>query len=127
MPNKERVGVEELIWLGRQLRQPPSDLLQDVYLVPGCQSSAWLRLNADGTIDGWADAIIARGMVALIANRYDRLESVAGLSLGLSLSRSSGLESMLKTIYNQKIKYTLLPFANSQTNDYPYKHRHRRN
>ena len=95
------VTIDDMIWLGKTLSKPPSDLLQDIYLVPGCQGRAWLRLNKDGSIDTWADGLIARGLLSLIKRLELReLDSITPPTL--SSSRLGGWKSMMKSLSLQR-------------------------
>ena len=112
---------QRIIEMGRSLRA-----LEDVYKtedlkVRGCQSQVWLKadLSTDGLVvfQADSDALIVRGLVALLlqvfseaspadilAARMDFLDEM-GLQEHLSPSRANGLMSMIK-----QIKYYALAF-----------------
>ena len=103
---------EYIIELGREL--PPIDetFKNEEHLIKGCQSRVWLHaaLDSEGRIRFTADsdAIITRGMVAMVIRVLDgqkpmeiaqadlHFVSDIGLSTHLSPTRSNGLASMIK-------------------------------
>jgi len=116
-----------LIDLGKDL--PEMDIRYRVkdYLIEGCQSKVWLRPElVDGKVIFTADsdAIITRGIVALLINVLSGHTPVEiidadlyfidriGLKQNLSPTRSNGLLAMVKQIklyaiaYNAKMKTT---------------------
>ena len=117
-----------IIDLGNQL--PPIDekFKTPQYLIEGCQSRVWINaeLNADGnvTFEADSDAIIVKGIIALLikvlnnqkpadilnADLYfiDRI----GLSDHLSPTRSNGLLAMVK-----QMKAYALAFSTLQQNN----------
>lgn len=105
---------KRIIEMGRELPEMPVELKTDENLVKGCQSQVWLHaaLSAEGamTIQGDSDAMIVKGLVALLlrvysgANPNDILQTppeflrALGFEGHLSPSRANGLHSMLKQI-----------------------------
>lgn len=112
---------EKLIELGKAWPGIPDDLKTEDLKVKGCQSQVWIKADLkDGKIYfvGDSDAIIVRGLVALVLSvysgqtpadimKYDAsfLKDI-GLDSGLSPSRTNGLYSMIK-----QIKYYATAFA----------------
>lgn len=112
---------EKLIELGKAWPGIPEDLKTEDLKVKGCQSQVWIKAELkDGKVffQGDSDAIIVRGLVALVLSvysgqtpseimRYDAsfLKDI-GLDSGLSPSRTNGLYSMIK-----QIKYYATAFA----------------
>jgi|1186.fasta_scaffold101298_2 cysteine desulfuration protein SufE len=110
-----RDKIEYLIDLGKRLPALPDALKTEANKVRGCQSQVWLvadlepasgrmRLRAD------SDAILTRGLIALLIELYDRrtseeilanppvvLEEI-GLSRFLTPGRASGLYAMVARI-----------------------------
>ena len=107
-----------VIDLGRGMR-PLSDALKvPATKVDGCASQVWLVPRVEGSgedarfhFEGDSDALIVRGLIAILRAYYDgaRLSDVAGLDvhgalsqLGLdrhlSAQRSNGLRSMISRI-----------------------------
>jgi cysteine desulfuration protein SufE len=103
---------KHIIALGKAL--PPIDpqYQQDQYKVQGCQSQVWLhaQLTPEGLMqyDVDSDALIVRGLVALLARVYsgqtpayvmatppDFFDEIE-LGQHLSMQRSNGLAAMLK-------------------------------
>lgn len=104
----------KIIELGKLMPDLPAELRREEFKVPGCQSQVWLVAEklSDGTLHFRADsdALIAKGLVALLVNLYDgaapseilafqpKWIAQMGLSQHLSPSRANGLVSMLKAI-----------------------------
>ncbi len=100
-----------LIDYGNELQPLPEQYRTDNNLISGCQSNVWLQADyADGYIRFQADsdAILVKGMVALLINVLDNqpvkdildcdlyfIERI-GLKEHLSPTRSNGLLSMVK-------------------------------
>lgn len=103
---------EYIIELGRELPPIDEEHRNEDHLIKGCQSRVWLHaaLDKDGLIRFTADsdAIITRGMVAMVIRVLDgqkpldiaqadlHFVSDIGLSTHLSPTRSNGLASMIK-------------------------------
>ena len=107
-----------LIDMGKKIDGLPEDLKTEDRLVKGCTSKVWLELNWQGQgakksldIKADSDAIIVRGLVALVMKVYGGCtpQDVAdinmqqgfkemGLDAHLSPSRRNGFFSMIETI-----------------------------
>lgn len=102
-----------LIELGNGLPEISDNIKTDQNLIKGCQSRVWIDAKYnDGVIDFEADsdAIIVKGIVALIMKVFDKrtpkeiLESELffteqiGLTQHLSPTRSNGLVAMIKQV-----------------------------
>ena len=102
---------EHLIELGKSLPLINSIYKTDEYIIKGCQSKVWLRSElVDGKIvyTGDSDAIITKGMVALLVRVFSnqkpedilsadvRFIDTIGLKEHLSPTRANGLISMIK-------------------------------
>ena len=107
-----------VIELGRSLPPLPEDLRTDAHKVRGCSSQVWLasRVETDGGAPrlrfvGDSDALIVKGLVALLFAAYDgrtadeilgfdalSLFAELGLKEHLSPQRSNGLASMVQRI-----------------------------
>lgn len=107
---------EHVIDLGRQLEDFPDEWKTDQNKIQGCQSQVWLNVQMqDGKmhIDGTSDAAIVSGLVAIVLRVYsdqapqDILDAKPdfigdiGFNDHLSPTRSNGLHSMLRTIYQR--------------------------
>jgi cysteine desulfuration protein SufE len=105
---------EYIIELGKDLNVMDEDLKTEDHLIKGCQSRVWLSAikNEDGTFHFTADsdAIITKGIVALVVRLFDGekgndivqapmdfLKEI-GLIDNLSPTRSNGLAAMIKQI-----------------------------
>jgi cysteine desulfuration protein SufE len=105
-----------LIDLGRRLAPLPADAYTEVNRVQGCASQVWLLMGPgpDGVtlrIAGDSDAMIVKGLVALVLAMFDGrpLDEIAaldaqavfaeiGLKDHLTAQRSNGLASMVARI-----------------------------
>lgn len=112
---------EYVIDLGRQLPEFPQEWKNDTNKISGCQSQVWLnmQLQDDGKlhIDGMSDAAIVSGLVAIVLRVYSdqtpqdilnaKPDFIAdiGFTDHLSPTRSNGLHSMLRTIYQRAGSY----------------------
>tara|TARA_B100000427_G_scaffold76957_1_gene62786 strand:+ start:421 stop:840 length:420 start_codon:yes stop_codon:yes gene_type:complete len=111
---------EHIIDLGKSLPELNESLKTDAALIRGCQSKVWMHCeykNKKLYFYADSDALIAKGLVALIINLYSGLsaedvldENVdflkqIGLQEHLSMTRSNGLNMMLEKIRNYGKKY----------------------
>jgi cysteine desulfuration protein SufE len=103
---------EYVIELGKSLNSMPESAKLDEHLIRGCQSRVWLVAvkNDDGTIrfEADSDAIITKGLVALMVRALNGLTPKAvaeadlwfiakiGLDTHLSPTRANGLQSMVQ-------------------------------
>ncbi len=105
---------EHIIDMGKALDALPENLKDDAHLVPGCQSRVWLhawRRNGHLHFAADSDAIIVRGLIALLLRVYSGrtpedivdtpVEFFEVLELGshLSGSRANGLRAMVGRIH----------------------------
>lgn len=105
---------EYIIELGKALEDLPDDKKDEAHKVPGCQSQVWFharRENGRIHFDADSDAMIVRGLVALLLRVYSGRtpEEIIGtppaffevLELGshLSGSRANGLHAMVTRIH----------------------------
>lgn len=104
---------EYLIELGKNLEPYPEDKKTEDRLIKGCQSRVWLDAKMDGgkiVFSADSDAIITRGIIALLIDVYsgrtpsEILSSdfafidAIGLRENLSPTRAGGLASMIERI-----------------------------
>lgn len=105
---------EHIIELGKEMKGLTDDEKKDELLVAGCQSKVWLKasLQENGTVhfEADSDAIITRGLVALVISVFDQetpqeilnadihFMNDIGLVSNLSQTRSNGLAAMVKQI-----------------------------
>ena len=103
-----------IIDLGRKMPPFPEDLRSDRVKVRGCASQVWLVSTRDGdklAFVGDSDALIVRGLIALLLQLYagktpseilaiDAKQVLSGLGLDTHLSqqRSNGLFAMVERI-----------------------------
>lgn len=109
-----------IIGLGKGLAPYPEEHRTDTFKVKGCQSQVWLyaeRSNGRVTLYADSDAIIVRGLVALLLQIYNNLTPSEildtprtfiedlGLAQHLSPNRANGLAAMLKQITMYALAY----------------------
>ena len=103
---------EHIIEIGKDLATMEEEEKVDENLIKGCQSRVWLsaKLNSEGEVifSGDSDAIITKGLVALMihilsGSQASEIAAVdlyflekIGLNQHLSPTRSNGLASMVK-------------------------------
>lgn len=103
-----------IIDYGKQLEIYPEEFKKEDFLIKGCQSRVWLvgKLEDNGSIHYWADsdAIITKGLVALVLQIYNHqlpedilkanidFFNEIGLSSHLTPTRASGLNEMIKKV-----------------------------
>ena len=111
---------EHLISLGYEISKLENSLKIDENLMRGCQSKVWLICkynNGKLYFYGDSDALITRGLVALVLRLYsnstadeiisaelDLFEKI-GLNKHLSMNRTNGLNIMIKTIQKHALKH----------------------
>jgi len=111
---------EYVIDLGRQLVEFSDEWKTDENKIRGCQSQVWLHMEMRDDklhIDGTSDAAIVSGLVAIVLRVYsdqtpqdilaakpDFIKDI-GFTDHLSPTRSNGLHSMLRTIYQRAGSY----------------------
>jgi len=111
---------EHLIDLGKDMSELSEDLKTESNLIKGCQSKVWVHCeykNKKLYFYGDSDALITRGLVALIITLYSGLSAEEilsentdffkqiGLREQLSMTRSNGLNMMLEKIQKYGKKY----------------------
>lgn len=105
---------KKIIELGKALPPFPEELRVEQNIVKGCQSQVWLSAKLDNqgnmVIHGDSDALIVKGLVALLLKVYSgtppaevlvtppEFLRALGFEGNLSPSRANGLHSMLKQI-----------------------------
>ena len=104
---------EYLIELGREMSPLNTKFKNDDYLIHGCQSKVWLyceKKNEKLYFYGDSDALITKGLVAIIIQLYSGLSKkeiqrenedvfeTIGLRYHLSMTRANGLSLMINKI-----------------------------
>ena len=112
---------EYLIEFGREMQCIEETFKTDEYLIRGCQSKVWLSCEYNNKklyFYADSDALITKGIVALIVNLYSGampkeilketqdVFSIIGLREHLSMTRLNGLSIMIQAIKQYAIKYT---------------------
>ncbi len=116
-----------LIELGNDMEPYPEEHRKQEYVIEGCQSTVWIYCdpNADGTLTfkGDSDAIIVKGIVALLLKVVDGQQASdienadlyfidrIGLKENLTPTRSNGLLAMIKQIRLYAMAYAAMARA----------------
>ena len=111
---------EMIIDLGKEIQGISLEKRKDEQLIDGCQSRVWLKSDIDNTRMVFAadsDAIITKGIIALLINVYngEKPETIVkedlyfidqiGLQEHLSPTRANGLLEMVKRMKIEALKY----------------------
>ena len=115
---------KKIIALGKDLPAISDRLKTDEAKIKGCQSQVWLhaKLNEQGLMEiiGDSDALLVRGLVAILISMYSQstpaevLSNPAtflkemGFETNLSPSRANGLFSMIKQIQRFAMAFQVL-------------------
>lgn len=115
----------EIIKLGRTLPALPDEMKQEKFRVKGCQSQVWLHASLDEAqhvvFEADSDAMIVRGLIAMLLGVYSGAPPAEvlntppsfigeiGLQSHLSPTRSNGLRAMVEQMmYYAKAFQTVL-------------------
>ena len=112
-----------LIKMGRELPELSPEVKTDKYKLDGCQSQVWMNAKLENgkiLIEGDSDAMIVKGLVAILIKAYsgftpneilstppDFLKKI-GIDKHLSPTRKNGLGAMLKQIQLFAVAYKAL-------------------
>ena len=111
---------ELIIDLGKDIQGISVEKRKDEQLIDGCQSRVWLKAeinNARMHFSADSDAIITKGIIALLINVYngEKPETIVkenlyfinqiGLQEHLSPTRANGLLEMVKRMKIEALKY----------------------
>lgn len=111
---------EMIIDLGKEIQGISVEKRKDDQLIDGCQSRVWLKAEMNNTIMHFSadsDAIITKGIIALLINVYngEKPETIVkenlyfinqiGLQEHLSPTRANGLLEMVKRMKIEALKY----------------------
>ncbi|MDC5853065.1 cysteine desulfuration protein SufE [Vibrio europaeus] len=111
-----------LIELGERLEDYPTENLDDVHLVAGCQSQVWVcsKLDEHGKIalKATSDSSIVKGVLSLVLVAYNNQSAEDVLSFDihtwfeeldlkshLTPGRTQGLEAIVKSVRNLAYSY----------------------
>ena len=111
---------EMIIDLGKEIRGISTEKRKEDQLIDGCQSRVWLRAEIENdkmVFSADSDAIITKGIIALLINVYngEKPETIVkedlyfinkiGLQEHLSPTRANGLLEMVKRMKIEALKY----------------------
>ena len=107
---------EFILWLGKKLKEPDSNILIEENKVKGCVSEVFVKANIkEGKLfwEGYSDALITRGLLSFLISGLNELtpdEVVkvnnnfiedTGLKASLTPSRSNGFLNILLKMQSQ--------------------------
>ena len=104
---------EYLIQMGKKFEAVDQDILNDDYLISGCQSKVWLKADIKNKkihYSAYSDSLIVKGMISLLLTAINDknpqdivnadlyfIEKI-GLKSNLSPSRANGLFSIINSM-----------------------------
>jgi len=107
---------EYILWLGKKLKEPDSEILVAKNKVKGCVSEVFVKANIkDGKLfwEGFSDALITKGLLAFlitglneltpneVVNLNKKFIEDTGLKKSLTPSRSNGFLNILLKMQSQ--------------------------
>ena len=111
---------EYILWLGKKLEVPGSDILVAENKVKGCVSEVFVRANFRGGKlywDGYSDALITKGLLAFLINGLNDLTPKEVVNLDNQFIEDTGLKSSLTPSRSNGFLNILLKMQ-SQANDF---------
>ena len=111
---------EYILWLGKKLEFPGSDILVAENKVKGCVSEVFVRANFSGGKlywDGYSDALITKGLLAFLINGLNDLTPKEVVNLDNQFIEDTGLKSSLTPSRSNGFLNILLKMQ-SQANDF---------
>ena len=114
---------EYILWLGKKLKEPDSEILVEENKVKGCVSEVFVKANIKGGKlfwEGYSDALITKGLLAFLITGLNELtpnEVVkidkrfiedTGLKASLTPSRSNGFLNILLKMQSQANEFLLV-------------------
>ena len=107
---------EYILWLGKKLKEPKSNILVEQNKVKGCVSEVFVKANIkSGKLywEGYSDALITKGLLAFLISGLNELTpnevvkinkkfiEETGLKASLTPSRSNGFLNILLKMQSQ--------------------------
>jgi len=111
---------EYILWLGKKLKEPDSEILVEENKVNGCVSEVFVKANIKGgklIWEGYSDALITKGLLAFLITGLNELTpnevikidkkfiEDTGLRSSLTPSRSIGFLNILLKMQSQAIEF----------------------
>ena len=111
---------EYILWLGKKLEEPDSNILIPENKVKGCVSEVFVKANIhEGKLywQGYSDALITKGLLAFLINGLNELTpkevvkinkkfiEETGLKASLTPSRSNGFLNILLKMQSQASEF----------------------
>ena len=114
---------EYILWLGKKLKEPESNILISENKVRGCVSEVFVKASIhEGKLywEGYSDALITKGLLAFLINGLSELTpkevidvnkefiEETGLKTSLTPSRSNGFLNILLKMQSQANEFLLV-------------------
>ena len=114
---------EYILWLGKKLKEPESNILISKNKVRGCVSEVFVKASIhEGKLywEGYSDALITKGLLAFLINGLSELTpkevieinkefiEETGLKTSLTPSRSNGFLNILLKMQSQANEFLLV-------------------
>ena len=114
---------EYILWLGKKLKEPHSEILVEENQVKGCVSEVFVKAKIKGGKlfwEGYSDALITKGLLAFLITGLNELTpnevikidkkfiEDTGLKASLTPSRSNGFLNILLKMQSQAIEFLMI-------------------
>ena len=89
---------EYILWLGKKLKEPDSEILVEKNKVMGCVSEVFVKANIKGGKlfwEGYSDALITKGLLAFLITGLNELTPNEVIKIDKKFIEDTGLRSSL--------------------------------
>ena len=110
---------EYILWLGKKLKKPSSNILVPENKVKGCVSEVFVKpILEDGKVywEGYSDALITKGLLAFLINGLNELTPYEVININKNFIEETGLKASLTPSRSNGFLNILLKMQ-SQAND----------
>ena len=111
---------EYILWLGKKLKEPESNILISENKVNGCVSEVFVKASIHkGKLywEGYSDALITKGLLAFLINGLNELTPKEVININKKFIEDTGLKASLTPSRANGFLNILLKMQ-SQANDY---------
>ena len=111
---------EYILWLGKKLEQPDSNILVPENKVKGCVSEVFVKASIhEGKLywQGYSDALITKGLLAFLINGLNELTPKEVVKINKKLLEETGLKASLTPSRSNGFLNILLKMQ-SQANEF---------
>ena len=111
---------EYILWLGKKLEEPKSNILVEENKVKGCVSEVFVKANIKGgklSWEGYSDALITRGLLAFLISGLNELSPNEVIKINKKFIEDTGLKTSLTPSRSNGFLNILLKMQ-SQANDF---------